>query len=123
MSLLFQALALFSAVFVATQLTPVGLKKLVHVDEFLPTFKGLFGDKFGSFVQTLVGFTEAFMPAFLIAGILFFDIVWIFAAATPILFVMFTAALIHAMIWKNSPKQPILVFLATCVTLVFVGLM
>lgn len=122
MTILFQVLAIFSAAYVASQLMPAGWAKLIHVDDNRPTFAGLFGT-FGGVIQAIVGFIELAFPAFMILGIAIRDIVWVQNAAIPVMFVMVGAGAVHALIWKNSPLKPLLIFVATLITLVFVGLM
>ena len=117
MSNVFFMLTIFSATFLAWNLVPSGLGKLKNLDANLPTFTSLFG-RFGMPTLVGVGAIEALVPVLLIISVLInsaFTDVFVGLIAL----VMFGATTVHVVVWKNSPKQPLILFIATLLVLVF----
>lgn len=116
----FSTLATILAGYIAWNLMPAGFKKLTDIDGNLPTFQSLFG-RLATFVLVAVGFIELTFPGFLVVtAVLTNEFFPIFAGG--IAFVMFGAIVIHTAIWKNSPKQPLTLFVVTLAAVVFNGL-
>jgi hypothetical protein len=120
MTTIFGILAVLLAGFLAWNLVPAGLNKLKNVDENLPTFTSLFG-KFGLGALITVGVIEAFVPVFLVLDVaLVNSFTSIFAGLIAL--VMFGASAVHVVVWKNSPKQPLILFAVSLLTAVFSAL-
>ena len=111
METVFIVIAATLAAVLIWQVSPAGFKKLTDLDTNLPIFTSLFG-KFALPVLIAVGFIEFFIPALLFIDILSTkDFIELFTGIIAV--VMSGAVVVHIAVWKNSPRKPVLLLIAT----------
>lgn len=106
--MVFSLLALVAAVFVATKLVPAGLSKFDDAQS-----AGLFATLGGDKVRYFVGAAELVSPFLLLTP-------WAAPFGLAMIFpVMAGAIYLHVMVWKNSPKNALVVLGMAMASVVF----